>query len=335
MFRDDRRHVTASTGAALDYLQRLYDLFGDWHLALAAYNWGEGSVARAQKKNAAQGLSTAYTELSMPNETQYYVPKLQAIKNIVNNPGAYNISLPDVPNHPYFDSVRIMRDIDVALVTKLADININDFHALNPSFKKPTILGATQPTILLPYDNAALFSHNMEQHRGALASWSAVVLSKSEKPASVAKRFGISEANLRAINGIPPRMVIRAGSTLVVPRGVSRQSDVSASIAENAMLSMSPDTPPLRRASHKVRKGETLASVAKRYHTSVAQLKTWNKGIASVKAGQALVVYVPNKGKAGRHVARGKSRGTTLAKGKNKSRVTAKAHRSRARVAAR
>lgn len=338
VFRDDRRHVTASTEAALSYLQRLYDMFGDWHLALAAYNWGEGSVSRAKKKNEAQGLPTGYTDLSMPVETAYYVPKLQAMKNIISNPGSYNIILPDVPNHPYFESVRITRDIDVALVAKLADISVADFHALNPSFRKPTILGASQPTILLPYDNAALFTHNMEEHRGALASWTAVVLSKSEKPAAIAKRFGISEANLRSINNIPPRMIIKAGSTLVVPRGVHKQSDVSAAVAENAMLAISPEAPPLRKASHKVRSGESLASIAKRYRTNVVQLRNWNKGISAVKAGQTLVVYVPQRSKASRNVARAgkQAKGRNVARaGKGKSRNTAKATRARARVAAR
>jgi membrane-bound lytic murein transglycosylase D len=342
IFRDDRRHVTASTGAALDYLQKLHGMFGDWHLALAAYNWGEGSVMRAQKKNEALGLPTGYVDLQMPTETQYYVPKLQAMKNIVQSPEQYNIALPEVPNHPYFEAVQVTRDIDVALVAKLADISVADFQTLNPSYKKPTILGASRPKILLPYDNAELFSRNMEKHKGALASWGAVVLANSEKPASVAKRYGISEANLRSINGIPPRMVIKAGSTLVVPRGVQRQADVSMAVADNAMLSMSPEPPPLRRASHKVRKGESLDSIAKRYHTNLAQLKGWNKGIATAKAGQSLVVYVPNKGKAARGskfaIGSKSARGHAVARGKTKARVAAKAHKSartKARVAAR
>jgi membrane-bound lytic murein transglycosylase D len=313
MFRDDRRHVTASTNAALDYLTKLHGMFGDWHLALAAYNWGEGSVMRAQKKNQREGLPIAYTDLNMPLETQQYVPKLQAIKNIVADPEKYGITLPEVPNHPYFETVRITRDIDVALVAKLADVSVSDFQALNPSFNKPTILGALEPEVLLPYENAELFKRNMDKHRGALASWTAVVLSKNEKPASVAERYGISEAQLRQINNIPPRMVVRAGSALMVPRAATKQQDVSESIAENGSLLMTPEGPALKRASHKVRAGESLASIAKRYRTSPAQLAGWNKGVKTVKAGQVLTVYVPQR--------------ATLAKaGKpNKSKALAKA----------
>ena len=113
VFRDDRRDVLASTRAALDYLQKLYGMFGDWHLALAAYNWGEGSVARAIARTSDMGLGTGYTDLNMPTETRSYVPKLQAVKNIVANPDALHAELPLIENHPYFQTVTITRDIDV------------------------------------------------------------------------------------------------------------------------------------------------------------------------------------------------------------------------------
>ncbi|MEO8836422.1 MAG: transglycosylase SLT domain-containing protein, partial [Caldimonas sp.] len=96
VFRDDRRDVLASTRAALDYLQKLYGMFGDWHLALAAYNWGEGSVQRAVAKNQRAGLPTDYQSLHMPAETQGYVPKLQAVKNIIAHPDAFGLKLPEL-----------------------------------------------------------------------------------------------------------------------------------------------------------------------------------------------------------------------------------------------
>ena len=150
VFRDDRRDVLASTRAALDYLQKLYGMFGDWQLALAAYNWGEGSVGRAIAKNQRSGQGVTYSDLSMPNETRLYVPKLQAVKNIIANPQVYNVDLPVIENHPYFQTVMIKRDIDVALAAKLADVPLDDFKALNPSANRPVILGANSPQILLP-----------------------------------------------------------------------------------------------------------------------------------------------------------------------------------------
>ena len=113
MWQDERRDVLASTSAALDYLSRLHDMFGDWHLALAAYNWGEGNVQRAIARNEAAGLPTDYLSLRMPNETRNYVPKLQAVKNIVTNPQIYGLTLPSIPNHPYFVTVTTSHDIDV------------------------------------------------------------------------------------------------------------------------------------------------------------------------------------------------------------------------------
>jgi membrane-bound lytic murein transglycosylase D len=154
VFRDDRRDVLASTRAALDYLQRLYGMFGDWQLALASYNWGEGSVGRAMAKNQRAGLGVRYTDLNMPMETRFYVPKLQAVKNIVAQPDSFRSKLPLIGNHPYFDSVVITRDIDVALAAKLAEVPLDDFKALNPSLSRPVILAAGTPQILLPWDNA-------------------------------------------------------------------------------------------------------------------------------------------------------------------------------------
>ena len=164
VFRDDRRDVLASTRAALDYLQKLYGMFGDWHLALAAYNWGEGSVARAIARNQKAGLGTTYADLNMPNETRSYVPKLQAVKNIVANPEALRAELPLIENHPYFQSVTVSRDIDVSLAARLADVSIEDFKALNPSMNRPVILAAGTPEILLPWDNANVFQRNFEAY---------------------------------------------------------------------------------------------------------------------------------------------------------------------------
>jgi membrane-bound lytic murein transglycosylase D len=238
-FRDDRRDVQASTRAALDYLQKLYGMFGDWHLALAAYNWGEGSVGRAIGKNQKSGLSTGYLDLKMPSETQYYVPKLQAVKNIVANPSLFNTTLPTIEDHPYFTSVSITRDMDVTLAAKFADVPVSDFKALNPSLSRPVILAAGTPQVLMPWRNAETFASNLANYSGQLASWTAWVAPSNLKPVDAAKRVGMSETQLREINSIPVKAgVIKAGSTLLVPRHVSKQEDVTAHVADNAQLTM-------------------------------------------------------------------------------------------------
>lgn len=298
MFHDDRRDVLASTRAALDYLQKLYGMFGDWHLALAAYNWGEGSVGRAIAKNKKAGLPTTYSDLNMPAETRFYIPKLQAVKNIVADPEKLNARLPDIPNHPYFQQVPITRDIDVSLAAKLANVKVEDFKALNPAANKPVILASGTPQILLPWDNATVFEMGMESYKtsGQLATWTAWVAPKTMTPGEAAKIVGMKEADLRAINHVPPKMLVKMGSTLLVPRDQHKATDVSTQIAENAQLSLTPEIV-LHKTQIKAGKGESVASVAKRYKISPNIVAEWNKttAAATFKPGQQVVLFLPSR----------------------------------------
>ncbi|WP_087686731.1 transglycosylase SLT domain-containing protein [Pandoraea sp. PE-S2R-1] len=296
MFQDERRDVLASTTAALDYLSKLYAMFGDWHLALAAYNWGEGNVQRAIDRNQAQGLPTDYLSLRMPTETRYYVPKLQAIKNIIAHPDLYSVKLPEIPNHPYFVSVTTKRDIDVALAAKLADLPLDEFRALNPSFRKPVILGAAQPQILLPFDSAEVFQKRLKGYDKPLSSWTTYTSASRERPEDVARKLGVDAAVIRSVNNIAPRMRLKAGSTLLVPRSDDIDEDISASVATNAVLALEPDLPDTRKVMVRARKHDTLAAVASRSGVSVAQIKGWNHlRRDALTGGQLLVLHVPVK----------------------------------------
>jgi membrane-bound lytic murein transglycosylase D len=310
-FRDDRRDVLASTRAALDYLQRLHGMFGDWHLALAAYNWGEGNVGKALARNKRLGEPLNYTELRMPAETRMYVPKLQAMKNLVANPDGLGVTLPTIPNHPYFQTVPLPRDADVAVIAKLAEVSMDDFKALNPSAHRPVMLASGTPHILLPWDNAEIFQRNLESHNGQLASWTAWVAPKNMKVADAAKRVGMSEEELRTVNKIPPRMLIKAGSALLVPRSISHQKDVSEKLADTGQLNLAPEQV-LRKQVVKARKGDTMASLAKRYKVSVDQLADWNKLAlnSSLKPGQKVMLMLPGKAKKSKAAAGKKRRQT-------------------------
>lgn len=300
VFRDDRRDVLASTKAALDYLQKLYGMFGDWHLALAAYNWGEGSVARAIARNQRMGLGTAYTDLNMPAETRSYVPKLQAVKNIVANPDALRAELPLIENHPYFQSVTVTRDIDVELAARLADVSLEDFKALNPSMKRPVVLAAGTPQILLPWDNAKIFERNFEAYNaGQYASWTAWSAPATMTSAEAARRVGMNESDLRMVNTIPPRMLIKAGSVLIIPRSAKMQNDVAGHVADNGQLNLAPEHV-TRRTTIKAGKRDNVASVATRYRLSAAQVAEWNhvSASSSFTSGQQVVVFLPLKSTA-------------------------------------
>ncbi len=293
-FRDDRRDVLASTRAALDYLQMLHGMFNDWHLALAAYNWGQGSVKRAIERNEKKGLATGYEDLTMPQETRMYVPKLQAVKNIVARPQAFHAKLPAIENHPFFDSVSIRRDMDVALAARLAEMDEADFRALNPSLHSPVILASGTPQILLPWDNASVFQRNLQFHLGPLATWTAWAVPSHMRTADIAKRVGMSEPELRSLNKIPPRMLVRAGSTLLVPRANGQGTEVPEHLADNGHLQLQPEVVLVRR-SVKARKGENLTTMAKRLGVNASELAQWNKlgGNAALKAGQTLVAFTP------------------------------------------
>lgn len=296
-FRDDRRDVLASTRAALDYLQKLHGMFGDWHLALAAYNWGEGSVGRAIARNKKAGLGTGYLDLNMPAETRMYVPKLQAVKNIVANPQGFRTELPMIANHPYFQQVQLSRDIDVALAARLADVRIEDFKALNPSAHRPVIIASGTPQILLPWDNALVFQRNFEAYsQGQYASWTAWTAPATLSASEAARRVGMSEADLRSVNNIPPRMLIKVGSTLLVPRSAKMEADISSQVADNAQVTLAPEIV-TRRTTIKARKGETVASIAKRYGLNSVNVAEWNStSVASAfKLGQQVVVFLPVK----------------------------------------
>jgi membrane-bound lytic murein transglycosylase D len=294
MWQDERRDVLASTSAALDYLSRLHDMFGDWHLALAAYNWGEGNVQRAIARNEAAGLPTDYESLRMPNETRNYVPKLQAVKNIVSNPQMYGLNLPDIPNHPYFVTVTTARDIDVTMAAKLANMSVEEFRSLNPSFSKPVILGATNPQILLPFDNAAVFQKNLGGYSGALSSWTTYTVTERARPAAIAEKIGVDADTLMSVNRIPAGMRLKPGSTIVVPRTDDDDEDISADVAENAMLAVERDTPDTRKLVIRVRRKQSIDTLADRYNVSVAQVRAWNRTHRTLfMPGQVVVLHVP------------------------------------------
>ncbi|MEO7107140.1 MAG: LysM peptidoglycan-binding domain-containing protein, partial [Rhodoferax sp.] len=228
-------------------------------------------------------------------ETRLYVPKLQAVKNIVSDPTAFNSKLPLIENHPYFQSVTIRRDIDVALAAKLAEVPLEDFKALNPSINRPVIMVAGTPQVLLPWDNAEVFQSNLESYAGGrLASWTVWIAPTTMRTADAARRVGMSEADFRSVNAIPPRVVIKAGSSLLVPRTDAVKQDVTSKDADNGQLSVAPEVV-LKRSTVRASKGETVASIARKYHVSTAQVSQWNKVSMSAgfKLGQQVVVFLP------------------------------------------
>jgi peptidoglycan lytic transglycosylase D len=313
---DGRRDIVASTSAALDYLSDVYEMHGDWHLALASYNWGENAVARALEKNRAANLPLDYASLSMPLETRQYVPKLQALKNIISNPELFGIELDPIPNQLYFTTIARTRDIDVRLAAKLAEMPVEEFIALNPGFSRPVIRAEHTPRIVLPADRVEVFHENLTKYDDkSLVSWQIYQPKKGDTLDSIARKHGVALAQLKEVNGIGPRA--RAlPATLVVPTNGSRDLGHLPIMYAPPLPLSGP-----RRFTHTVKAGETLASIAGRYHVGVSDLRRWNR-IGRLSAGQKLTIQAssaPVKRKPAGKQTKGKPRKATAGRIVNKS----------------
>jgi len=282
---DARRDVSVATTGALDYLGKLHEMFGDWQLALAAYNWGENAVQRAVNRNRAAGMPTDYASLKIPTETRNYLPKLQAVKNIVLDPDRFGLSLPEVADASYFVTVTTERQIDVALAAKLADMPLDDFRLLNPAHNRPVIASRGAQRINLPSDKAETFVMNLDSYRQPLLSWRPYQIKSGDKIEKIAPEFGIGVDELKRVNGLTGRKRIGPGFTLLVPVRYGVPPDA---IATEAFREAPVDGPSV----HRVRRGETLARIAERYGVSVADLKRLN-GLAttSVSPGRRLRLH--------------------------------------------
>ncbi|THF58056.1 transglycosylase SLT domain-containing protein [Pseudothauera rhizosphaerae] len=228
---DERRDVIASTEAALEYLQYIYELHGDWHLALAAYNWGEGAVSRALQRNEDAGLPTEYVHLRMPSETRNYVPKLQALKNIVMNPEQFGFELPYVANRPHFVTVESPVGVDLATAARLAEMPIGEFLALNPAFNRPAITRSGH-SLVVPAERADEFEERLRTLADAGPLWGTYRLKRGETLATVAKRHRLTLAQLRQLNGLTARSRTATGYALLVPKG----GDPRGALAVSGMI---------------------------------------------------------------------------------------------------
>jgi membrane-bound lytic murein transglycosylase D len=269
---DSRRDVLAATSSALDYLSKLEAEFGDWQLALAAYNWGEGNVRRAIARNAAKGLPTDFDSLTgVPDETRNYLPKLQAVKNIIADPAAYDLSLADVPDAPYFTVVHTSREMDVKRAAELAEMSQDEFLSLNPQHNRPVIAGADEYALLLPIDKAQVFATKLKLTQQPLVSWQAYRYRAGDTLPVVAARFGMSVETLKTVNGIGPKSYVPVGHTLLVP---SQSPERGAGEALNHVVFTS--VPEGRTFWYRVRRGDTLHRIAARYAVTAEELRRWN-----------------------------------------------------------
>lgn len=279
---DGRRDILQATDAALDHLQMLYKMFGDWELALAAYNCGEGCVARAQARSAGR----AYANIKLPNETRNYVPKLIAVRNIIQDPQRFGVNLASLPNEPYFLQVKLKHPMEARQAAKMAEMDMEKFLLLNPAFQRRVIFTANQDVLLLPADKIDIFQFNLHQQgeKHKLQNYSA---KQGETASSIASKFGVSMAWLTDNNPLKLfKGKVAQPQTLLVP--YANKSTAKQTLAQ-ATAKVSNKAP---ARIHTVRKGDTLARVAKMYKVKIAAIRQLNENAEPLLPGTLLTIPI-------------------------------------------
>jgi membrane-bound lytic murein transglycosylase D len=276
-WRDNRNDIVAATDAALNYLQRLHDMFGSWELALAAYNCGEGCVGRAIAWNQKRGLPIDYLSLGrLPPETRNYVPKLVAVKNIVLAPLLYGIDIDSIPNEPYFTTVQAPARIDVKVAAQLAGMSEEEFKALNPAHNKPVAV-ASGGTLVVPLDKAELFRANLESYDLPLVSWTTYTARRGESLDAIARRHGLTLAQLKLANEgarLDKKGRLRAAGPVLVPMRAAAKG--AAAPAPAAAVPKGKAVAEAVR-SYVVRAGDTLYAIALKFDTEVEDIMSLNR----------------------------------------------------------
>ena len=302
-WRDNRNDVIAATDAALNYLQRLHGMFGNWEHALAAYNCGEGCVGRAIAFNQKRGLPTDFMSLRLPQETRNYVPKLIAVKNIVLAPATYGIEIESIPDSPYFATVLAPARIDVKLAARLAEMDEQEFVALNPAHNKPVAVSAASGVnkLVLPVEKVEVFKANLEAYDKPLVSWTTYAAKRGESLDAIAKRHGLTPAEVRAANDsakLDKKGRLRAAGPVMVPirAGAAVAKAVPVATAQaprNAEITLPAAANASGAKTYVVRAGDTLYGIAQRFHTGVDALMALNKIAANAAIHPGLRLRLP------------------------------------------
>ncbi|MFP4161006.1 MAG: LysM peptidoglycan-binding domain-containing protein [Ectothiorhodospira sp.] len=284
---DGRRDIHASTVAALTYLEQLHQRFDeDWLLALAAYNAGQGTVARAIRRNRELGRPTDYWHLDLPQETRKYVPRLLALRALMADPEAHDVTLPPIPDRPQVELVRTGGQIELAIAARLAGVAPETLKALNPGFER----WATPPDgphhLLVPVDRAkALRAGLAGLDPEARITWRRHRVRPGDSLGRIAARYDLPVGTLKEVNGLQGDL-IRTGDHLLIPSG---PGDEAPPVPVASGDGDEDEDGPLR---HTVRPGDTLWELARRYAVSVEELTRWNdlSPKAVLRPGQTLVV---------------------------------------------
>jgi membrane-bound lytic murein transglycosylase D len=282
-WRDDRRSVINATDSALDYLEKLYEEFGTWEHALAAYNCGEGCVGRQIKKNKRYKRGTDFYSLNVPMETRNYVPKLLAISNIIKNPAKYGLTRQEIYDQPYFAEVTVPDQIDVEVATKFADIPLEEFQLLNAEHNRPIIKSnhGGEQVILLPNYSVEKFNTQLYQKIEPLSNWTVYKPSKGERLKLIAKKFKVDARFLARVNQVSINKRFSSKHIMIIP---NQDNDATKfPTASGGMIDYK------TIETHRIEKGETLSEIAGLYGVTVKDIMEFNELRSTrIRAGDIL-----------------------------------------------
>lgn len=224
---DERRDLVASTRAALDYLGYLHNMHGDWHLALISYNWGEGSVLKAMKKAQNAGLEPTWANLDLPQETRQYIPKLQALKNLIQDPQRFGMTLPGFPNKPYFEEIKRNSDVDLREVARLAGVDLGVIRELNPGLNQPVLYAAHSKSLLVPVRYSRKIQDSLAHYK-APKPLRQYTVRKGDTLGEIAEQFDVNTKDLASVNGLGRKKIIKPGMKLTIPRTYNAESNLAS-----------------------------------------------------------------------------------------------------------
>lgn len=302
---DGRRDWVAATDAALAYLQANHARFdGDWLLALAAYNAGEGNVLKAQRRNRARDRATDFWSLELPRETEKYVPKLLALREVFTHPADYGLELPPLDPDQRLELVETGGQLDLALAAELAGLPLETLYRLNPGFNRWATPPGGPHRLVLPHGASARFSQALaELPEGQRVQWQRHRVAAGDTLIGLAQRYHTTVALLQEVNQLRDHR-IRQGDHLLIP--TARESLDSYSLsAGQRKLALQNRKRAGNRQVHVVRAGDSFWELARRYKVGVRELAGWNSMAPTdtLRVGQKLVVWTPTPAAANPNIA--------------------------------
>lgn len=299
-WHDERRDVIKSTQAAIEYLQYLNRYFdGDWLLAIAAYNAGEGTVRRAIKRNQKAGKPTDYWSLPLPKQTQFYLPKLLAWSRIIAAPENYNLDIASVADASIFTSINIESQIDLATFSDISGIPIKQVYALNPAFNRWATDPEAPHELLVPAEMAEATIARLQSYPiKSRMQWQRYTVKSGDALSVIAERFDTNLSGIKKANKLSSSR-IRVGQTLVIPKP-SKQATFYKSSAEQRLATRQNTTTKKGRSrvDYITKPGDTLWSIGNTYAVKPASIAHWNNMSARdvLRNKQKLVIWTAKAG---------------------------------------